>query len=208
MSAPPTPSPSSLQAMRAALIGGDEAGPPHHQVVPHRVVHAAPGAGALPTAPELLEASPNVQRLCESYHRTHRHMVARNRRQRLGLAVLVAAMGVAALLLARSHAVSVGVATDLVLAVGLASGLAIGLLALLWLRDDRRLRRAQGDRLLRALQFNCTLPEERLDAFRRSSRPTAAFFECYALWREQHPDEVGGIVALVRVLRGQGSLAA
>jgi hypothetical protein len=137
----------------------------------------------LPTAPELLEASPNLQRLCESYHRTYRHMLARNRRQRLGLAILVAAVGVAS-----------------------AGGVA--LLGLLWARDDRRLRRVQGDRLLRALQFNCSLHEERLHAFRRLSHPTVAFFDCYAFWRQQHPDRISGVTALLRTLRGPGGVAA
>jgi hypothetical protein len=195
--------------LRDALLGGEETGRPRAGAPDHpepaQVGHAIGGA---PTAPELLAASPNVQRLCESYHRTYRHMVARNRRQRLGLAVLVAAMGVAAVLLTQSHAVTVGVAADLVLGVGVATGLGVGLLALLWLRDDRRLRRAQGDRLLRALQFNCTLREERLEAFRRSSRSTAAFFECYALWVEKHPEQAGGIAALMRGLLGQGGTAA
>jgi hypothetical protein len=158
----------------------------------------------LPTAPELLDASPNLQRLCESYHRTYRHMLARNRTQRLGLAVLVAAVGVAAVLLAQSHAATVTVASDLVVAVGAASAAGVALLALLWVRDDRRLRRVQGDRLLRALQFNCSLHEERLSAFRRFSHPTAAFFDCYALWREQHPDRVSGLAAVVRSLRNLG----
>ena len=58
---------------------------------------------------------------------------------------------------------------------------------------------------MRALQFNCSLHEERLNAFRRLSHPTAAFFDCYALWREQHPDSVSGLAAVMRSLRGLGS---
>ncbi|MGH7748591.1 MAG: hypothetical protein ACREQ5_28105, partial [Candidatus Dormibacteria bacterium] len=67
--------------------------------------------------------------------------------------------------------------------------------------------RVQGERLLRALQFNCTLHEERLHAFRRLSHPTAAFFDCYALWREQHPDSSSGFAAVVRSLRTLGGVA-
>jgi thiol:disulfide interchange protein len=132
-------------------------------------------------------------------------MLARNRRQRLGLAVLVAAVGVAAVMLAQSHAATVNVAASLVVAVGVASAAGVALLALLWVRDDRRLRRVQGERLMRALQFNCSLHEERLNAFRRLSHPTAAFFDCYALWCEQHPDSVSGLAAVVRSMRGLGS---
>src|SRR5207237_400246 len=72
----------------------------------------------LAPAPELLEASPNLQRLCESYHRTYRHMLARNRRQRLGLAMLVAAVGAAAVALSQSHAATVAVASSRGVAVG------------------------------------------------------------------------------------------
>jgi hypothetical protein len=197
---------SSNQALRAALLAADDTAR-----VPVQATAAAatqvpdPESTMLPTAPELLEASPNLQRLCESYHRSYRHMLARNRRQRLGLAMLVAAVGVAAVMLAQSHAATVNVASSLVVAVGVASAAGVALLALLWVRDDRRLRRVQGERLMRALQFNCSLHEERLNAFRRLSHPTAAFFDCYALWREQHPDSVSGLAAVVRSMRGLGS---
>jgi hypothetical protein len=201
------PPPSSPQALRAALIGHEGPGHPDPEVTGH-AARSAVHRTTPPTAAELLDASPNLQRLCEGYHRTQRHLVARNRRQRLGLALLVAAVGVAAAMLADGHHVSVGMASDLVLAVGLASGLAVGLLALLWLRDDRRLRRAQGDRLLRALQFNCALPPDRIEALRNSSHPTAVFFECYAWWRVQHPDQASGLAAVMRTLRGEGSVAA
>jgi hypothetical protein len=194
---------SSNQALRAALLAADDAVRPHAEPAAAAAAARLPDVGStmLPTAPELLEASPNLQRLCESYHRTYRHMLARNRRQRLGLAVLVAAVGVAAVVLAQSHATTVNVASSLVVAVGLASAVGVALLAVLWVRDDRRLRSVQGDRLLRALQFNCSLHEERLNAFRRLSHPTAAFFDCYALWREKHPDSVSGLAAVVRSLR-------
>jgi hypothetical protein len=203
MSTSPPSNGSSNQALRASLLAAE---------APVRAPEQAAAAATLPevdssmlpTAPELLEASPNLQRLCESYHRSYRHMLARNRRQRLGLAVLVAAVGVAAVVLAQSHAATVNVASDLVVAVGLASGLGVALLALLWVRDDRRLRNVQGDRLLRALQFNCTLHEERLRAFRRLSQPTAAFFDCYALWRQQHPEAERNLATLMRSLRGLG----
>ncbi|MEA2671223.1 MAG: hypothetical protein QOG45_1443 [Chloroflexota bacterium] len=201
---------SSNQALRAALLATDATAQVPEQATAVAASPApAPAAEStmLPTAPELLESSPNLQRLCESYHRSYRHMLARNRRQRLGLAVLVAAVGVAAVMLARSHAASITVASSLVLAVGVASAAGVALLALLWVRDDRRLRRVQGERLLRALQFNCSLHEERLNAFRRHSHATAAFFDCYGLWREQHPTSAGGFASVVRALRGLGGTA-
>ena len=205
---PPASEASSNQALRAALLAADDTARVPAQATAAAATPApAPESTMLPTAPELLEASPNLQRLCESYHRSYRHMLARNRRQRLGLAVLVAAVGVAAVMLAQSHAATVTVASSLVIAVGVASAAGVALLALLWVRDDRRLRRVQGERLLRALQFNCSLHEERLNAFRRLSRPTAAFFDCYALWREQHPDSADGFASVVRSLRGLGGTA-
>ncbi|HEV7467156.1 MAG TPA: hypothetical protein VGP96_12690 [Candidatus Dormibacteraeota bacterium] len=203
---PPAAEASSNQALRAALLAADDtARVPAQATAAAATPGPAPASTMLPTAPELLESSPNLQRLCESYHRTYRHMLARNRRQRLGLAVLVAAVGVAAVMLAQSHAFTVTVASSLVVAVGVASAAGVALLALLWVRDDRRLRRVQGERLMRALQFNCSLHEDRLNAFRRLSHPTAAFFDCYALWRERHPDSASGLAAVVRSLRGLGS---
>src|SRR5580704_3920969 len=200
---PPASEASSNQALRAALLAADDTARVPAQAVAAAATPApAPEGTMLPTAPELLEASPNLQRLCESYHRSYRHMLARNRRQRLGLAMLVAAVGVAAVVLAQSHAATVNVASSLVVAVGVASAAGVALLALLWVRDDRRLRRLQGERLMRALQFNCSLHEERLNAFRRLSHPTAAFFDCYALWRDQHPDSASGLAAVMRSLRG------
>lgn len=198
---PPIANPSN-QALRAALLAAEtpvRATEPPRAATPPQV-----DTSMLPTAPELLEASPNLQRLCESYHRSYRHMLARNRRQRLGLALLVAAVGIAAVVLAQSHAATVAVASDLVIAVGLASVAGVALLALLWVRDDRRLRNVQGDRLLRALQLNCGLHEERLRAFRRLSHPTTAFFDCYALWREQHPESRRGLATVMRSLRSLG----
>jgi hypothetical protein len=203
---PPAAEASSNQALRAALLAADDtARVPVPATAAAATQAPAPESTMLPTAPELLEASPNLRRLCESYHRSYRHMLARNRRQRLGLAVLVAAVGVAAVMLAQSHAFTVTVASSLVVAVGVASAAGVALLSLLWVRDDRRLRRVQGERLMRSLQFNCSLHEERLNAFRRLSHPTAAFFDCYALWREQQPDSASGLAAVVRSLRGLGS---
>lgn len=206
---PPRNNTSPNQALRASLLAADGVVRPAAEVAAPADEPRLPdlSTSLLPTAPELLEASPNLQRLCESYHRSYRHLLARNRRQRLGLAMLVAAVGVAAVVLAQSHAATVTVASDLVIAVGLASAAGVALLAALWMRDDRRLRRVQGDRLLRAIQFNCTLHEERLSAFRRLSHPTAAFFDCYALWREQHPDTVSGVAAMMRSLRSLGGVA-
>ncbi|TMD91413.1 MAG: hypothetical protein E6I76_19060, partial [Chloroflexi bacterium] len=140
---PPRNTTSPNQALRASLLAPDGVVRPAAEAPAAAVDLRLPdlSTSLLPTAPELLEASPNLQRLCESYHRTYRHMLARNRRQRLGLAMLVAAVGAAAVALSQSHAATVAVASSLVVAVGAASALGVALLALLWVRDDRRLRR-------------------------------------------------------------------
>jgi hypothetical protein len=151
----------------------------------------------LPTAPELLSASPNLQRLCESYHNTRRRAIERGRRQRLGIAAMVCVLAVAAVVLFRQGSVPDDTVRLLVITVALASTAALGALGALWLREDQRLRQAQGDRLLRALQFNCTLPEESLRAFRRMVQPQQAFFEVYNAWRLDHPDRRSPLSSLL-----------
>jgi hypothetical protein len=155
-----------------------------------------------PSPAELLAASPAVVRLCESYHRAEGRLTARGRRQRLGIFLLVCAIGVGGLLLLRSGAVTASLVSDLVLAAAGASCVSVGVLALLWLRDDRRLRGLQGDRMLRAVHFNCDLPDDRLHAWRLSTEPISAFFACYDAWRTLHRAErPGGLMGALRQMR-------
>lgn len=151
----------------------------------------------LPTADELLAASPNVQRLCDSYDRLHRSLVARSRRQKLGIAILVAGVAVGTLVIGRIGQVPPATLENLVLAVGALSCASLGLLAMLWMRDENRLRTTQGDRLMRAVQLNCSLDQDRVVAFRRYTQPTAAFYDCYKVWRVQHPSHDGPILNAV-----------
>jgi len=153
-----------------------------------------------PSAHELLAASPGIPRLCESYNRTHRQMVSRSRRQKLGIALLVSAVGVGALVLDRNRSAPASTLTNLVLAAAVASCAALALLALLWFRDQQRLRHTQGERLLRAVQVKCDLPEERLRTFLATCDPTAAFFDCYDVWLKEHPEQAGGLAALIEEL--------
>ena len=151
-------------------------------------------AATLPSAGELLAASPNVERLCDSYHRLHQAMVARSRRQKLGIAGLVAGVAIGALVLTRDGQVSAATLENLVLAVAALSCGGLGLMAMLWMRDESRIRGTQGDRLMRALQLNCSLDEDRVVAFRRYTQPTTAFYACYRVWRVQHPTHDGPIL--------------
>jgi len=200
-------SPASL---RAALLS-----PPTPQHAP-----AAPGpqdlrhegrlqeTSLLPTAPELLAASPNLQRLCESYHTTRRRMIERGRRQRLGIAALVCAAAVGATFLAHQGSVPADMVNLLVISVATASAVGLVVLGWLWVRDERKLRAAQGERLLRALQFNCALPDERLHAFRRLVAPTSAFFDVYDAWKQEHPDRRSALQILLAGVRGHSGTTA
>jgi hypothetical protein len=162
----------------------------------------------VPTPAELLASSPNLQRLCESYHNTRSRMVARGRRQRLGIAAMVCVLAVASVALFRQGSLPDTTVTLLMVTVAIASAAGLAVLAALWLRQDRGLRQAQGERLLRALQFNCSLPEENLRAFRRLVPAQQAFFECYNAWRLEHPGRRGALSALLDARRKPGRAAA
>src|SRR5258708_14879747 len=143
---PFSPRMESPASLRAALLS-----PPPPTTAPH-LDEAAPDlqlakaqdAALLPTAPELLSASPNLQRLCESYHTTRRRMVARGRRQRLGIAALVCGLAVGTTVLVRQGSLPQSMALLTVVTVALASAAGLGILAFLWVRDQRQLRNAQG----------------------------------------------------------------
>lgn len=211
MSAQPSdPFAESPASLRAALLT-----PPAPQApvaAPRAPFEQAPPspqeAALLPTPPELLAASPNLQRLCESYHTTRRRMIERGRRQRLGIAALVCGLGVAATVLVRQGSLPQFTATALVAAVAVTSAVGLGVLASLWMVHERTLRQAQGERLLRALQFNCSLPEESLRAFRRLAQPTAAFFEVYNAWRLEHPDRRSALAIMLHAVSGGGRKGA
>lgn len=202
-----TESPASL---RAALLAPPA--PPRSEAPPAAAPDLresqAQDAPLLPTAPELLAASPNLQRLCESYHTTRRRMIARGRRQRVGIAALVCGLGVGATVLVRQGGLPQATALLLVTAVAVASSVGLGILATLWMRDERKLRNAQGERLLRAMSFNCALPEERVLAFRRWVNPTTAFFEVYAHWQAEHPDRRSALSIMFNAFRGKTAQTA
>ena len=203
MSARPSPpdheTPASLRAALLSPPAPRAAAPPAHGALAAEPVREA----ALPTAPELLAASPNLQRLCESYHLTRRRLVARGRRQRLGLAAMVCAIGVTCTVLMTRGSLPQRTLDILMIATGLATAAGLGFLAMLWVRDERRMRAAQGERLLRALQFNCALPEESLTAFRRVVQPTTAFFDCYSAWKLEHPDRRSALSIFADALSGR-----
>jgi Na+/proline symporter len=201
MSPQPTPdvharaeSPSSL---RAALMAPPVQRPSAADATPRPAAEDVGDRLLLPTASELLASSTNLQRLCDSYHNTRRRMVERGRRQRLGIAAMVCALAVAAVVLFRQGSLPDTTVVLLMVTVGIASAAGLGVLGALWLREDRRLRQAQGDRLQRALQFNCSLPEDNLRAFRRLVPPEQAFFDVYNAWRLEHPDRRGALASML-----------
>jgi hypothetical protein len=211
-----SPQPADLHARMRAESPSDlrealMAQPPRRPAAaapPRQAAGAAAERGLVPTARELLASSANVQRLCESYHNTRSRMVARGRRQRLGIAAMVCVLAVASVALFREGSLADTTVTLLMVTVGVASAVGLGVLAALWLREDRNLRQAQGDRLLRALQFNCSLPGENLAAFRALVPPQQAFFDCYAAWRLEHPERQGGLAALLHSGRRPGRASA
>jgi hypothetical protein len=200
----PQHEPTSFRDLRASFLGHPAAAPGARPADPGSLDTVAPEDTTPPPSPdELLAASPALVRLCESYHRTHAQMTTRSRRQRLGIFLLVSGISVGALFLSRSGTLTATLVSDLVLAVAGASCASLGLLSLLWLRDERRLRGVQGDRLLRALHSNCSLPVERVSAFRRKSDPVSAFFDCYESWRAT--SRPGGAAGILAALRGHGA---
>jgi hypothetical protein len=161
-----------------------------------------------PSPPELLGSSAALQRLCESYHRIHSAMVWRSRRQRIGIALLVSTVSVVAFLLSNTGAITATTVSDMVLAVAGAGCAGLAVMAMLWVRDDRRLRDAQGPRLLRALQTSCTLPTERILAFRVLGQPTVAFFDCYEIWCTDHALAHSRLAPILALLKRKGPIAA
>ncbi|HEY6379960.1 MAG TPA: hypothetical protein VI316_12350 [Candidatus Dormibacteraeota bacterium] len=191
----PVPDATSSSGLRAALLAAPQSRgqftPP-----PARDLSNVPPP---PSAPELLDSSPNLQRLCESYHRAHTAMVRRSRRQRIGIGMLVGAMGVASVYLKNAGLLNPQSVANLILTVAGASCLGLAIMATLWMRDDRRLRGNQGERLLRAIAFNCDLPGERLEALQLGLVPSSqTFLDCYDVWRAQHTNLRDGFPILFR----------
>ena len=197
------PSPNSPAGLRESLLAptpSPRAQSPRAAAQPA----AAPVDLGPPSAPELLTASPNLQRLCENFHRSHTAMAARSRRQRFGIVLLVSLVTVGSLVLRERGVVTDQVVSDLVVAVALCSGAGLLVMAGLWMRDDRRLRETQGERMLRALQHSCSIPGERLVSIRSGSVPAnRLFFECYAAWRGEHPHR--GLASLVGLRLAKGA---
>jgi hypothetical protein len=151
----------------------------------------SPGDGSMepPTAEEVLRSSPNVVRLCESYHQNRARSHRRGRTQLIGLGGMVTAILLAVFLL--FHQGRVG--SDLVYQIGVAmagaSLVALTLLLALRYRDQRRLRELQGDRLVRAVRLKCMLPPERVEAYVGQRQHAQRFFQCYELWRKDGAPE-------------------
>ena len=170
----------SVTSLRASLMG--------------HAVSRRGGAGVLepvlagadgppPSATAVLEASPNAIRLCETYDHERRELVQRSRSQRIGVAGLSAAVMVAVAVLFNEHRIGSRALHEVVFGAAAASVVGLGLLAALWLRDQRRLRGVQGDRLVRALRLRCSLTPGQVEAFIAHASPGQRFSELYTTWR-------------------------
>ena len=108
----------------------------------------------------------------------------RGRRQRVGLASLASAVAVTSAMLVSEQRLDAGQLRVMVVTPAMLAFAALGVLALLGLRDWRRLTTLQGERMLRGIDRGSTLPPTRVQAF-LAGYPTAAmaFLACYGAWR-------------------------
>jgi hypothetical protein len=139
----------------------------------------------VPGPADLLMAAPAVARLCARYHELHLRMIERGRWQRIGIALVVAAVGVGSFLLGKDAGISAVTVTRSVSAVALAAVVSLGVLGVLWTRDTRRRVAQQGERLLRAVSIAGDLSPDQVAATARSGRSSDIFLACYATWRSQ-----------------------
>ncbi|GAC1339665.1 MAG: hypothetical protein NVSMB29_07350 [Candidatus Dormibacteria bacterium] len=178
--APPQPDSLNVSSLRASLMG--DGAPTHRQGAP-ALVPAPVDHGPAPSADAVLAASPNVIRLCETYDHDRVGLAKRGRTQRLGVAALSTAVMVAVAVLFKQERIGSAALVEAVVASAAAAVLALAMLALLWLRDQRRLRRIQGDRMVRALRLRCSLAPGQVEAFIAQASPARRFYECYTTWR-------------------------
>jgi hypothetical protein len=133
---------------------------------------------------DIVRDAPAARRICEAHHRANAQLLRRGRRQRVGLAGLVAAVALTGAVLFTERRLDAALLRITVATPALLALAGLGVLATLGLRDCRRLVALQGERMVRGIDRGSTLPPARLHAF-LAAYPTAAtaFLACYRAWR-------------------------
>lgn len=171
-----------LDPLRQALLarGSRPARPPRAT----RTWAPAVLEAAVPAPRDIVTGAPAARRVCEAYHRAHGELMRRGRRQRVGLAALVAAIALTGAVLFSERRLDVTLLRLTVLTPAMMSLGGLGVLATLGVRDWRRLAGLQGERMVRGMGRGSTLPHSRIEAF-LAAYPTAttAFLACYQAWR-------------------------
>jgi len=143
----------------------------------------APTEAAEPTPGEVVSGAPAARRLCEAHHRACGELQRRGRRQRVGLAMFVSTVSLCAGTLLSEQGLAFTKLQFIVVSPAMLAFAGIAVLAALGMRDCRRLSVVQGERMLRGIDFGCTLPPPRVRAY-LAAYPTAtlAFLACYRAW--------------------------
>jgi len=151
---------------------------------PQRIRAVVPADEGVLTPRDVVTGAPAAGRVCEAYHRAYGELMRRGRRQRVGLASLASTVAVTSAMLVSEQRLDAGQLRVMVVTPAMLAFAALGVLALLGLRDWRRLTTLQGERMLRGIDRGSTLPPTRVQAF-LAGYPTAAmaFLACYGAWR-------------------------
>ncbi len=166
---------------------------------PARVVRERSQGGLTPE--QVLAASPSVVRLCENFEHQQGNLRRRGRVQRIGLALLITSVVLTIGILALHGELGVQIVRTMSLVLGATGFCCVGLLAVLWMRDSRRLRMLQGERLVRALNVRSELSTDDIAMFLGSHTPQDAFFECFTAWKED--PELGQVASNTVAIRGR-----
>lgn len=166
---------------------------------PQRTVRERSQPGLTPE--QVLAASPSVVRLCENFDHQQINLLRRGRVQRIGVALLVTSVVLTTGILAIHGQLSLQVVRAISIALGVMGFGSVGLLAVLWMRDSRRLRMVQGERLIRALNVHSELSTDDIAMFLGSHSPQSAFFECFTAWKED--PEQGQVASDTVAIRGR-----
>lgn len=134
----------------------------------------------------IIEEWPAVARLCSGFESSYRALVARGRRQRIGVGLLVGAVETVGVVLSQQQQLASASLTLVVAGATVTAGLAVLLMALLWRRDRLRLEQMQGPRLVRALQVAGGPADLRRRLAGDLAASVSLFLDCHRAWKLRH----------------------